>query len=428
MDLSSAAIELDGRDVTDRARVTPDGLVLVPREPLSRGAHRARVRVSDQAGNSSNRLSWQFGVGTTLRNALKVGKGQTRLNGEPFFPIAIYAYACHPDDGRFRESHLAQAAAAGYNLVLNTIEKRQGLDKELAHGMMGTLNISAAFKDCLDSASAQAALFEKGQARFSDHPCVAAYWADDPENVENTEGTPMSSTSIEKLRHAAAALKQRHPDIPSIFAISNLPRLKAAMPYGDVLLSYRYAVPQYHPLMIYGWTIGVCRKMVPDKPLWFLSQAIDLGYGAHVKQPGFRPTPQEMRAMAFYSLVCGMQGYAIYANYLNEEDYPDRWAEVLEIGTRMRYLAPALAAGRTVQSAGLKASSHSGSVFHREVSHEGRHTLIAVNMSAGAVAVTWQFAKLAQAAALFEDRAMSRAAPAVCDLFKPWEVHLYQWQ
>jgi len=180
--------------------------------------------------------------------------------------------------------------------------------------------------------------------------------------------------------------------------------------------------------MIYGWTIAVCRKMVPDKPLWFLSQAIDLGYGAQVKQPGFRPTPQEMRAMAFYSLVCGVQGYAIYANYLNEEDYPDRWTEALDIGTRMRYLAPTLAAGQPTRSASLKRSAHCGSIFWRELLHEGRHTLIAVNMSAGAVSVTWQFAKPVMAMALFEDRAMARAAPAVRDLFKPWGVHLYQWQ
>jgi len=384
--------------------------------------------VSDRAGNPSNLLSWQFGVGRTLRNALRVEDGQMRLNGEPFFPIGIYAYACHPDDGRFRESHLAQAAAAGYNLVLNTIERQKGLDKELAHGMMGTLNISAAFKSCTDLAAAQTALFEKGQGRFSDHPCVAAYWADDPENVENTEGKPMSATAIDKLRHAAAALRQRHPDIPSIFAISNLPRLQAAMPYGDILLSYRYAAPQYHPLTIYGWTIAVCRKMVPNKPVWFLSQAIDLGYGARFKLPGFRPTPQEIRAMAFYSLVCGVQGYAIYANYLNEVDYPEHWAAVLDIGTRIRHLAPALAAAKPAQCASLKNALHSGSVFWREVLHGDRHTLIAVNMSAGTVPVTWQFAKPVQAIALFEDRAMRNAAAAVRDLFKPWEVHIYQWQ
>ena len=428
IDVGTAKILLDGADVTARAKVANNGLTWKTERPLAPGAHRVKVLVSDAAGNQSNTLAWQFGVDRTLTNKLVANLEATSLNGEPFFPIGIYAYACHPDDGRFREDHLTQAADAGYNIVLNTIERRKGLDKELAHGIMGTLNITPSLKHCTTPAAAKAAIFEKGQGRLADHPCIVAFWADDPENVENTKGTPISETALAKMRNARTALKQSFPEIPSIFAISNLPRLKPAMPYGDILLSYRYAVPQYHPMMIYGYTIAICRTMVPDKPLWFLSQAVDLGYGAKFKVPKpMRPTPAEVRAMAFYSLICDVKGYALYANTINAEDYPQHWATALDIAKHMRHISAPLAAGKDVRTAQVSKNPHAGSIFHREIVHDGRHTLIAVNMSAGAIPAKWVFAKPVKAIALFEDRAMEKAAGDVSDVFEPWGVHIYQW-
>ena len=214
VDLSTAEILLDGAPVSARAKIAADGLTLRPTNPLTPGTHRVKVTVSDAAGNRSNALTWQFGVGKTLRNRLITKLDATRLNGEPFFPIGIYAYACHPDDGRFREDHLNQAADAGFNIVLNTIETRRGLDKELAHGMMGTLNITGSLKHCVSPAASRAALFEKGQGRFADHPCVVAFWADDPENVEDTKATPISETAIARIENARTALKERFPRHP----------------------------------------------------------------------------------------------------------------------------------------------------------------------------------------------------------------------
>ena len=428
VDVSGTRVLLDGVDVTSRAKITPTGMTLIPDRPMAPGAHRVQVSTVDNTGNRGNAASWQFGVDRTLNNRLVTGKEGTRLNGEPFFPIGIYSYSCHPGDGRFREDHLRQAADAGFNIVLNTIETRQGLDRELATGIMGTLNISAGLKNCTDPVAARKALLETGQGRFAEHPCVIAFWADDPENVEDSRGTAISKTAIAKMRNARKVLKKQYPGTPSIFAISNLPRLKPAMPYGDILLSYRYAVPQYHPMMINGYTIATCRQLVPDKPLWFLSQAVDLGYGARFKLPRpMRPTPAEVDAMAFYSLVCGINGYALYANYINARDFPEHWATALDIANRVRHIAGPLNVGRDVRSARLKRSPLAGSVFFRELVLNGRHTLIAVNMSAVTVPATWEFEKPVRAAVLFEDRLMKTASKSIPDVFTSWAVHIYQW-
>jgi len=428
VDPTTARVLLDGKNVTSRAVINVTGLWLSPARPLAEGPHRVSVSIADRSGIRSNTLTWQFGVGRTLRNMLVAEPGSTQLNGEPFFPIGIYAYSCHPGDGRFRADHLRQAADAGFNIVFNTIETRQGLDTELAHGIMGTLNITSGLKHCTDPAAAEMALLKKGQGRLADHPGVVAFWADDPENVEDSKATPISATAIAKMRNARVALKKGFPRIPSVFAISNLPRLKPAMPYGDILLSYRYPVPQYHPMTINSFTIGTCRRLVPDKPLWFLSQAVDLGYGARFKlSRPMRPTPNEVRAMAFYSLACGVHGYALYANFLNARDFPDHWATTLNVARRVRHIAGPLTAGRDVETARLAPGLFTGSVFFREVRHGDRHILIAVNMSAGTLPVTWHFEKPVQMTVLFEDRRMVKPAVTVGDVFGPWSVHLYQW-
>jgi cell division protein ZapA (FtsZ GTPase activity inhibitor) len=424
----SVHLEVDGQDVTAKASLGATGIELAAATPWAPGTHEVRVQLRDRAGNPGNALRWRFGVGTAPRRALTVEQGHMRLDGEPFFPIGIYAYACHPDDGRFREDHLAQAAAAGFNLVLNTIEKRAGLDRELAAGIMGTLNITAELRACTDAAAAAESLFGKGQARLADHPAVMAYWADDPENLEDTRETPMSETAIAALRQATTALRQRTPGIPTIFAISNLPRLQPAMQFGDILLSYRYAVPHYHPAMIHGYTIAVCQTMVPDRPLWFLSQAIHLGYGASLGVPEFRPTPAEMEAMAFYSLVCGVAGYCLYANYVNAADHPEHWGMALSLACRLRHLGPALAAGQAARTVEAGGSPQAGSVFWRETEHAGEHTLLAVNLSGGTVPLVWTFARPVRAAVLFEDRAMARESASVSEVFAPWQVHIYQWR
>lgn len=430
---ATARLWLDGEELTSEMSIFSDRIELGGLN-LSPGAHRVRITAVDEAGDNGNELSWQFGVGEPLRNVVEVTTEGQQLNGEPFYPVAIYAYACHPADGRFRGDHLQEAADRGYNLVLNTMETIEGLDRQLAAGVMGTLNITGDFQHCNDAESARAALFGlgenpwKSQGRFYDHPAVFAYWADDPENIEDTLGTPTPPTTVHKLAQARTAMKQYSPHRPAIFAISNLPRLVDAIPFGDVLLGYRYPVPRYHPMMIYGWTIHYYEQKVTDKPRWFLSQAVDLGLGSKFGVPDeHRPTAVEIRAMAFYSIVCGVHGFGLYANYLNRDDHPGLWEETMRLGEHLRYLSPVLIAGQPAHQARLEVDATSAAIFHRELRHDGRHTLVAVNLSADRVAATWLFNESASVVALFEDRAAARPTTRIGDVFEPWQVHVYQW-
>ena len=419
IDPTSARILLDGKDVTATAKATSQGITLRPAKALAKGPHRVEVSVADKAGNRGNRLVWQFGVGESLVNKLEVQGKKLSLNGEPYFPIGIYSYQVHPGDGRFNETALAQAVDGGFDYVLNTTETRPGLDMLFKHGMRGSLNMAGDIGKCTNPADAKKALFEEGQGQFAKHPCTLGYWADDPEHAPKPE---------EMSKNAYDALRENDPDHPVFYAMSDMVQWHRCIANCDGLVSYRYPVPQYHPQMIYGWTLHSAFKIAGTKPVFFNSQAVDLGYGARFKSTeGFRPTPAEMRAMAYHALTHNIRGHSLYANYITEKKYPDHWREALKMASEMRCLAPVLAAGKPSRTASLKLDSTWASIYFRELEHDGAHTLITVNMSGGPVEATWQFKTPTRAIVLFEDRAMVAPSRTMTDLFKAWEVHVYRW-
>lgn len=437
IDTASVRIMLDGKDATPQTKIGAAGFTLKPAQPLTAGAHRVEVRVADKAGNQGNLLSWRFGVGETLRYDMQLNGRKVLLNGEPYFPIGIWNYACHPGDGRFREDHLAAAGAAGVDVILNTIPP--GLDVIHKNGMKSCQNLTGDLQEIvkgeISEAAAEAVLLatgdpNRGQAQFRNHPATLAYWGDDPENIENTNPDAIPPKTLATLTAARSVLKKRDPGHPMIFAIANLPRLKEGGPFADVLLNYRYPVPQYHPQVINPFTIGYVMGVFPNKPFFFNSQALDLTTSdpQYADPAGMRPTVPEMRAMVYYSAILGISGYTFYANYLNAQDTPEHWAALLKTASELRYIAPYLAAANDVQSAKLRQDSSYGSVYCRELEREGSRVLVAVNMSGGPVTAAWQFEKPVRASVLFEDRATPGPVKELEDSFAAFETHIYSWR
>ena len=105
--------------------------------------------------------------------------------------------------------------------------------------------------------------------------------------------------------------------------------------------------------------------------------------------------------------------------------YPRPWTEILKVASEVCYLAPTLAAGAVVETVKL-VQNETAAHFSGRL-HEGVHTLIAVNVEPELVLVEWEFDGPVQLEVLFEDRAPANAVKSFTDLFKPLEVHVYQW-
>ena len=105
--------------------------------------------------------------------------------------------------------------------------------------------------------------------------------------------------------------------------------------------------------------------------------------------------------------------------------YPRQWTEMLKIAGEVRYLAPTLATGNRVET--VKLEQDGEAIHFIELKCEGVHTLIAVNATPELVLTEWHFGQPVQPSVLFEDCRTQGEVRSFTDLFRPLEVHIYQW-
>ena len=426
IDESSAQVFLDGQDVTSKADISTQGFTFHPSKPLAAAVHRVEVTVSDNAGNRSNRLSWLFGVDVPVVVEAKFEDGVFLVNGEPYFPMGIYAGSAHPDNSHL--PYMAQAAAAGINYHLtgqNTGPPQ--LNKLLAHGMkaLKQVNFAAAALGKGDTSQLEDVLITK------DHPALLGYWVD-----------YSSQTFQEMLVETYDFLKQRDRHHPVIFMYEWAGRISDAY--------YVYDYPILNPLrennelielIAVNPALEAAAEEGKDKQVWYISQAFD--YRSHAAgaekiatlDGGFRPSREELRVMNYLALAFGVKGLLYYSagvaipdtQYISDiAIHPRQWTEALKVAREVRHLAPILAAGRPIATVGLK--QEVPGLHYRELVHEGVHTLIAVNAERELALAEWVFDSAAQPKVLFENRVLAQKSGAMADMFRSLEVHVYQWK
>ena len=360
IDLSSARILLDGRDLTRRARVTADGIRLRPAKALEKGIHRVEIIVSDKAGNRSNRAVWRFGAGEPVQVKVLFEDGVFKVSGEPYFPIGIYNGSCDPYGKEARKKpFLAQACAAGVNcqLVGESTGPKE-LDIMLKHGMKGMKAVSYALAHITEADTSM--LGAHGKA-LGDHPGLLAWWASDPDTMDAAQ---------KNIGLAYRTLKETDPNHPVIWILSHSNKYKENLRSADACFTYFYPVLQGNMTI----TSMIRKSLKPafdaagpvGKQVWYASQAIDLRIcdGQRLASPDeFRPTPAEIRAMNYLAVAQGVKGLFFYAAggsptpgvYNDLTEYPAQWKELLR--NRRRAASPVAHSrnGRPIQDSAGRA-------------------------------------------------------------------------
>ena len=426
IDTSSAKIILDGKDVTSSSEVTDRGFVLRSSAALSKkGVHKVEVTVSDRAGNLSNRMSWRFGVDALVEVVAKFEDGVFLLNGEPHFPMGIYAGSANPNNAHL--PYMAQAGAAGVNYQL--LAENTGpetLDLLMKHGMkaLNAVGFGAMALGRGDSSSLENSL------RLKDHPGLLGYWTD--HQSETTKGALAATTRFVKERDS------RHPILHMYTYGGRL---------GDAYYVYDYPIlnplranPEKIELPALKPAFEAAAAEGKGKHVWYLSQAFDYRLSGNpdkiVTLPGgFRPSREEMRVMNYWALAQGVRGLLYYAPGVGipgtpyVEDFairPRQWTEGLKIARELRHLARVIAAGEVAYTVRLRTGAPA--VRYRQLSYDGLQTLIAVNITRENQLAEWVFESPSQPKVLFEDRALGGKSRAMADLHRPLEVHIYQWR
>jgi len=171
------------------------------------------------------------------------------------------------------------------------------------------------------------------------------------------------------------------------------------------------------------WTDG-------KKPVWNVIECTRID---NLKR---KPTPHEVRAMVWMSLIHGSRGLVYFVHQFKPQFVeaalladPGMLAAVTAINSRITQLSPVLNSPTVTNVVKVETSNAAVPVATMVKRHNGETYLFAVAMRDGSTRATFTVSgieKIGSAEVLDESRSVEVADGIFSDDFKPWEVHLYR--
>jgi hypothetical protein len=167
-----------------------------------------------------------------------------------------------------------------------------------------------------------------------------------------------------------------------------------------------------------------------EKPVWNCIEC------TAIANPGHKPTPQQVRAEVWMSLIHGSRGLIYFVHQFKPKsdnaallNDPEMLAAVTRINRQITGLAPVLN-GSTLRDAVAVQSKNPAVPVSAMVKQSGGATyLFAVGMRNGATDVTFTMTNTVggnTAEVLGENRTLTATNHSFSDHFDPWAVHLYK--
>ena len=429
---------VDGMDAT--ARFIRDGCrynLPAPQGGWAKGLHRIAISAADCHGNSATAMRF-LNVGespSTPRVTLR-DDGMTLMDGEPFFPIGLYAVRKREFNGNNLDRAFAGLAAGGFNFA-HTYDKtdREFLDAAYRHGMR------------LWCAAREPDAFFMDVMRH--HPAVLAWYLGDDTSDNTTPEELFERQSAVNAVDPTRITCQADPVGPKEFA-------RVASRYADYVTGTDVFMPELYPVRGAAGdeTDRTCVAKVIHDMLAVAADRSDHGDGRprgcwpiiqYFKgwgNWGHFPTRAQLAAMTWAAVVHGANGVTWYTYGGSAKDgnegvtsTPERWRNICELAGRLKELSPVLLERTTPgQPAVSIVSGAARDPFGRpSVScllkrHGGVATLIAVNAAPAPASARFGIAGSGTANVLWEKRTVPFGANGLEDAFEPFAVHVYQWR
>ena len=170
-------------------------------------------------------------------------------------------------------------------------------------------------------------------------------------------------------------------------------------------------------------------KWNAGKPVWNCIEC------THVENPKVKPTPAQVRAEVWMSLIHGSRGIIYFVHQFKPVfreaallDDPEMVAAVTAINKQIRELAPVLNSPTLPARVTVSSPADLAPVATMVKERNGAIYLFSVGMRNRPARATFKIAGLKNNAAevLGENRSVTIAAGEFIDSFKPYEVHLYR--
>jgi hypothetical protein len=172
-----------------------------------------------------------------------------------------------------------------------------------------------------------------------------------------------------------------------------------------------------------GWAHG-------EKGVWNCIECTQIG------GEGRKPTPQEVRAEVWMSLIHGSRGLIYFVHQFKPRfreaalfDDPEMLAAVTQLNREISSLAPVLNSRTVREAATVRSSEETVPVALMTKLHEGSAYLFAVAMWGQATTATFSPVGSVdgqRVEVLGEERLLTIKDGAFSDRFEPWGVHLYR--
>ena len=431
----SLKVKVDGADRT--AAFTRQGDVIALAAPAggwAQGLHTAEVCVVDFHGNKAKSVK-MFYVGdapSTPKVSLR-DDGMTLLDGQPFFPIGLYAVCKRDFNGKNFDNAFKGLKEAGFNLA-HTYGNSYDPEFLAAAAKYGLkLWVAARFPD--------SRLVERGRH----NPSIIAWYL----------GDDTSSHILPELEaDYDEAVKAVDPTRITVQADPILHSNGGTSRYADYVTATDGFLPEIYPVRneagdptdktCVAVTIRDMKQFAEDVRLngdgkartcWAIIQYFKGWSGwKHF------PTREQLFAMTFAAVIHGAHGvtWYTYGGFDKNEGVtstPERWRNICDLAGRLSELSPVLVEHTPPQPAvpevvsGPKVDPLGGpSVTCLLKRHGDKTYLLAVNAAAEPVRARLAVRHAGSIEVLYEDRTCVAEGGYLTDDFASFAVHIYKWR
>ncbi len=397
--------------------------------------HRVSVEVADLAGNALSRTWYVLIRPLRTENVVTVrDDGMVLIDGEPFFPIGLYAVWKKPFNDNSFDKAFADLKTAGFNLA-HTYSSTRGADfaefyaAAQRHGIKLYV-ASDAGANCMD---VDTVLWDV--AREEGQPALLAwYLADDTASHVGAEELRTVSEAIHDIDPAHITVQADGVGAPPVSRYTNY--VSSTDGFLPELYPIRDDSDRGVPSIIADMTTiqaDLEAAGTRQRTIWPIVQYFQ-GWG----WPRY-PTKEELWAMSYLSIIHGGNGitwytYGGHGDDHGVTDYPEQWQNICELAGELSRLeevlvertgpqppAPAVLAGPESDALGYPSIS----VLLKE--HAGKTYLLAANSARAEVSARFPLAAGKSISVPFEGRQLVADETGFQDVFGPYGVHVYVW-
>ncbi len=410
-------MEQNKADLTKALVRKGDTLTWKPSMPLQSGVNAFTFTVEDLAGNKHTVMRHCF-IGSLFTGNVVTQRedGLILLNGKPFFPIGFFTIEKFPQNQFNYDSALAELKSCGVNFLQSYLGKpdvKELIPAAEKYGIM--LCIRYWLFEFRNSSSV-----------------IGMYLADDTNRFSPSQLSSFQSYA----KSFAPGLLGMQSEAPLCSYSSNY---KQYVPYSDVFLPQLYPISDKYAAIRNGpqrvisdvrtclrdiRVSGHAPKIILAAPQAFMLPPIWTRY----------PTQEELRLMTYLCIIHGANGI-VWNSYIGAFSTTERRKDILALAKELSVLynvltekkglqppPPEILGGPELDSDG----NPSMNVLLKKA--DGKTFLLAANSSKENVTASFALTGLRPGKVLFENRSIFVTENGFTDAFKPYEVHVYEFE